>query len=101
MQKYEMNKYYQEIINNPSKDSSGAIDYVEQHLAQNIDNYERKRIAEIKAECEQQRDFNRAQAQETRIVVSAYLDADNPMHDFSMKYVDALRAKADTFKEWD
>lgn len=101
MQKYEMNKYYQEILNNPSKDSNGAIDYVEQHLAQNIDRYEQKRIAEIKAECERQRGFNRAQAQETRIVVSAYLDADNPMHDFSVKYVDALRAKADTFKDWD
>ena len=101
MQKYEMNKHYQEILNSPSAQSEGAIDYVEQRIAQNIDRTEEKRIAEIKAECQRQRDFNRAQAQESRIVVNAYLNAESPLHDFSVKYIDALRARAGLFKDWD
>lgn len=86
-----MHKDYLEVLQNPCETSLARINNIEYRFNQRIDDVEKGRQIQITYECGTARGKNKAQADEARIIVTAYLDNDSPMHDFAVEYVEAAR----------
>lgn len=98
MQKYEIHSRYLAILANPDKFSFTEIDRVKDDFDKQIADYKKDRENELKMFCADKTRYNQAMADETRILLEAFLDDDNHMHPFSVEYIKALQAAEEVKK---